>query len=141
MSEDKSIAQSEAELSNQLELDPMFKDRIERLYRLNVYGRWTVICSLWATVGAYSIYELRYPIELIREDFTWAAVKYGLIFQPISAVGLAVCVGMTVGTLVWQSRNAIWGLPKHERERLVKQVCQICKQGSSHPLWKWVVKL
>jgi hypothetical protein len=140
MSEDKSIADSETELPAQIELDPIFKNRIERLYRLNVYGRWTVICSLWATVGAYSIYELRYPIELIREDFTWAAVKYGLIFQPISAVGLAVCVGMTVGTLTWQSRNAIWGLPKHERERLVKQVCQICKQGNSHPLWKWVVK-
>lgn len=140
MSEDKSIAHSEAELPPQIELDPVFKDRIERLYRLNVYGRWTVICLLWVTVGAYSVYELRYPIELIREDFTWAAVKYGLIFQPISAVGLAVCVGMMVSTLIWQSRNAIWGLPKHEHERLVKQVCQICKQGSSHPLWKWVVK-
>jgi hypothetical protein len=140
MSEDKSIAHSEVELAAQIELDPVFKDRVERLYRLIVYGRWLVICLLWATVGAYSIYELRYPLELIREDFTWAAVKYGLIFQPISAVGLAVCVGMTIGTLIWQSRNAIWGLPKDERERLVKQVCQICKQGSSHPFWKWVVK-
>jgi hypothetical protein len=140
MSEDKSIAHSESESPTEIELDPLFKARIERLYRLNVYGRWTVIGLLWATVGAYSLYELRYPIELIREDFTWAAVKYGLIFQPISAIGLALCVGMMVGTLVWQSRNAIWGLPKHERERLAKQVCQICKQGSSHPLWKWVVK-
>jgi hypothetical protein len=140
MSEDKSIANSESESPPEIELDPVFKDRVERLYRLNVYGRWLTIGFLWATVGAYSLYELRYPIELIREDFTWAAVKYGLIFQPVSAIGLAICVGMMVGTLVWQSRNAIWGLPKHERERLVKQVCQICKQGSSHPLWKWVVK-
>jgi hypothetical protein len=141
MSEDRSSAHPEPEPTAEIELDPVFKARIERLYRLNVYGRWVVIGSLWATVGAYSLYELRYPIELIREDFTWAAVKYGLIFQPVSAFGLALCIGMMVGTLVWQSRNAIWGLPKSEHERLVKQVCQICKQGSSHPLWKWVNKL
>ncbi len=139
MPEDSSIEHDEAELPTQIELDPVFKNQIERLYRLHVYGRWAVIGLLWVTIGGYSLWELRDQIELIREDFTWAAVKYGLIFQPISAVGLALCVGITTGTLVWQSRNLIWGLPKPERERLAKQVCQLRKQGSSHPLWKWVV--
>ena len=92
-----------------LELDPVFKNQIDRLYRLHLYSRWVTIVLLWATVGAYSLWELRYPIELIRDDFTWAAVKYGLIFQPIAAIGLAVCVGMMTGTLLWQSRNSIWG--------------------------------
>jgi hypothetical protein len=122
------------------QLDPIFKNQIERLYNLTIYARWCVIALLWLTVGAYSLWELRYPISLIQEYFTWAAVKYGLAFQPIPALGLALCVGMTTGTLVWQSRNLIWGISKKEQQRLAKQVCQIRQQGSSHPLWKWVVK-
>jgi hypothetical protein len=122
------------------QLDPIFKNQIDRLYRLTVYARWFVITLLWLTVGAYSLWELRYPISLIQEYFTWAAVRYGLAFQPIPAFGLCLCVGMTTGTLVWQSRNLIWGIPKKDRQRLTKQVYQIRQQGSSHPLWKWVVK-
>jgi hypothetical protein len=131
---------SVAEVAPEIELDPIFKNQIDHLYRLNVCGRWIVITLLWLTVGAYSLWELRYPISLIQEDFTWAAVKYGLIFQPIPALGLCLCVGMMTGTLVWQSRNIIWGLPKQERQRLIQQVGNIRKQGSSHPLWKFVIK-
>jgi hypothetical protein len=131
---------SGSESAPEIELDPIFKNHIDNLYRLNVYARWIVIGLLWLTVGAYSLWELRYPIGLIQENFTWAAVKYGLIFQPIPAFGLFLCIGVMMGTLVWQSRNLIWGLPKKERQRLIQQVWQIRKQGSSHPLWKWIVK-
>ena len=124
----------------EIELDPIFKTQFARLYRVTVYIRWIVIGLLWLTVGAYSLWELRYPISLIQEDFTWAAVKYGLAFQPIPAFGLALCIGIMTGTLVWQSRNQIWGLPKQEQQRLIKQLGEIRKQGSSHPLWKWVVR-
>jgi hypothetical protein len=34
----------------------------------------------------------------------------------------------------------LWGLPKKERQQLIKQVGEIRKQGDGHPLWKWVVK-
>ena len=125
----------------EIELDPVFKNQIDRLYSLTVYGRWCVIALLWLTVGLYSLWELRYPITLIQEDFTWAAVRYGLSFQPIPAFGLCLCIGIMTGTLVWQSRNIIWGLPSKEQQRLAKQACHIRQQGSSHPLWKWVNKL
>jgi hypothetical protein len=123
----------------EIELDPIFKNQIDNLYRLTIYARWVFIALLWGTIGVYSLWELRYPIELIIEDFTWAAVKYGLVFQPLPAMGLFICVGMMTGTLVWQSRNLIWGLPLSEQQRLARKVCQIRQQGSSHPLWKWVV--
>jgi hypothetical protein len=129
-----------SESASAIELDPIFKNQIDNLYHLHIYGRWLVIILLWLTIGVYSLWELRYSISLIQEDFTWAAVKYGLIFQPIPAVGLCLCVGMMAGTLVWQSRNIIWGIPKKEHQRLTKQVCHIRQQGSSHPLWKWVVR-
>jgi hypothetical protein len=122
------------------ELDPIFKNQMVNLYRLNVYGRWLVIGLLWLTVGVYSLWELRYPISLIQEQFTWAAVKYGLMFQPIPALGLCLCVGVMTGTLVWQSRNMLWGISKKEHQQLIKQVGEIRKQGDVHPLWKWVVK-
>jgi hypothetical protein len=132
---------SDSDSAPKVELDPIFQTQIARLYRVTVYIRWLIIGLLWLTVGAYSLWELRYPINLIQEDFTWAAVRYGLAFQPIPAFGLCLCIGMMAGTLVWQSRNQIWGLPKPEYQRLIKQVGEIRKQGSSHPLWKWVVKL
>ena len=122
------------------ELDPIFKNQIDRLYHLTIYGRWLTLGLLWLTVGAYSLYELRYPLSLVQEYFTWAAVKYGLAFQPIPALGLCLCVGMTASTLIGQSYNSIWGISKPERQRLIKQVAKIRKQGSSHPLWKWVVR-
>jgi hypothetical protein len=122
-----------------LELDPIFKTQIDNLYRLNIYSRWAIIALMWLTIGTYSLWELRYHIGLIQEDFTWAAVKYGLIFNLMPAIGLSLCVGMMTGTLVWQSRNIIWGISKKEQQRLTQQVANIRKQGSSHPLWKWVV--
>jgi hypothetical protein len=127
------------DLDPAIELDPIFQSQIDRLHQLTIYGRWVTIGLLWATVGAYSLWELRYPIELICEDFTWSAVKYGLSFQPLPALGLSLCIGVMAATLVWQSRNIIWGIPKQEQERLSRQVCRIRQQGSSHPLWKWVV--
>jgi hypothetical protein len=124
----------------EIELDPIFKTQIDNLHRLTIYSRWIVIALLWGSIGVYSLWELRYPISLISEDFTWAAVKYGLMFQPLPAVGLFTCVGMTAGTLTWQSRNLIWGISSHDRERLARQVCQIRQQGESHPLWQLVMR-
>ena len=132
-------APSAAESNSEIELDPTFKHQIDNLYRLNLYGRWLVICLMWLTIGIYSLCGLRYPISLIQEEFTWATVKYGLIGAPIPAFGLCLCVGMMTGTLIWQSRNIIWGIPKKEQQRLTQQVGNIRKQGNSHPLWKWVV--
>ncbi len=131
---------ADAEADSAIELDPVFKNQVDRLYRVTVYMRWIVVGLLWLTVGAYSLWELRYPISLIQEYFTWAAVKYGLAFQPVPAFGLCLCIAMMTSTLVWQSRNQLWGLPKKEQQQLIEQVGKIRRQGSSHPLWKWVVR-
>ena len=121
-------------------LDPSFKLQVERLYRLTLYGRWLVVGILWISVGSLSLWGLRYPISLLQEHFTWAAVRYGLYFNRLPAIGLSLCIGMTAAVLVWQSRNIMFGLPKQEQQRLEQQVHQIRKQGASHPLWKWVCK-
>jgi hypothetical protein len=117
-----------------------FQQEIERLHRLTVWGRWLVVSLLWLTVGSVSLWELRSVLELCLEDFTWAALKYGLIFNRIASIGLALCVGMTLAVLVWQSRNILFGRPKTQQRLLEKRVLQIRQQGNSHPLWRWVCR-
>jgi hypothetical protein len=115
-----------------------FQQEIERLHQLTVYGRWLVVGMLWLTVGSLSLWGLRYPISLILDHFTWAAVRYGLAFHRLSAIGLAVCVGSTLGVLIWQSRNILVGLSDREKKRLEQQLYRIRQQGPTHPLWKFI---
>jgi hypothetical protein len=120
--------------------DLVFQQEVERLHRFTVYARWSVVGLLWLTIGSLSLWGLRYPISLMMDYFTWSALRYGFVFHRLPALGLAVCLGSTVGVLVWQSRNILMGLPQPERKRLEKQVCRIRQQGPSHPLWKFVCK-
>ncbi|WP_421657382.1 hypothetical protein [Leptothermofonsia sp. ETS-13] len=125
-------------MSNPEVLDSTFQQEVERLHQLMVWGRWAVVGVLWLTVGALSLWGLRYPISLVLDHFTWAAVRYGLAFHRLAAIGLAICLGSTLGVLIWQSRNILMGLPQREKRRLEQQVCRIRQQGPSHPLWKYI---
>jgi hypothetical protein len=133
--EDQTFPTPEAAVSNP---DPTFQLQVEKLHRLTVYSRWLVVGLLWISVGSFSLWGLRYPISLLQEHFTWAAVRYGLYFNPLPTFGLSLCIGVTTSVLFWQSRNILLGLPKQEQRRLEQQVGRIRQQGPSHPLWKWV---
>jgi len=115
-----------------------FQKQVQKLHELTVYGRWFFVGFLWLTVGLASLWGLRSEIALWSQYFTWVAVRYGLYYNPLSAFGLAVCIGMTVSVLVWQSRNILLGLPQQERQRLEKHVLRIRQQGETHPLWRWI---
>lgn len=121
------------------ESDPLLAQQMRRLHQVTVQGRWSVTIAAWLTIGLLSLWRLRSEFALWREYFTWAAVRYGLAFNPLSAIGLATCVGLTVSVLLWQSRNILFGISQRQVQRLKKQVLQIRQQGSSHPLWKRVM--
>ena len=95
---------------------------------------------MWISIGSFSIWGLRDEIALWIENFTWAAVRYGLYFHRWPTLGLGLCLGMTLAVLTWQGRNIVRGLPLREKRRLEEQVRRIRQQGSSHPLWKWVCR-
>lgn len=120
--------------------DSSFVGQVERLHRLTVYARWLVVVFLWLTLAPLCLWDLRAEIELLRDYFTWSSVRYGLLFHPFATLGLGLCVGITLGVLIWQSRNILFGMPVTERQRLEKLVYRIRQQGYSHPLWKWVCK-
>ncbi len=125
-------------MSHSDSLDPKFQAAVERLHRLTVLMRWITVLGLWLTIGALSLWAMQYPISLLQQHFTWAAVRYGLAYNFFPAVGLGLCVGFTVSTLVWQSKTILLGRSKSEQRRLERTVVKIQQQGKSHPLWKWI---
>ncbi len=121
-----------------VELDPIFKQQVQKLYNLILYGRWLVVAFLWLSVGSLSLWGLRYEIALWLQYFTWVAVRFALYYNPLPTIGLTVCLVMTISVIVWQSRNILLGLPPEEQRRLEQQVQKIRQQGATHPLWKWI---
>jgi hypothetical protein len=115
-----------------------FQQEIQRLYKLTLYGRWLFVGLLWLTVGSLSLWGLRSEIALWMDYFTWAAVRYGLAYNRVYTFGLAFCIGITTSVLVRQSQHLLFGMPEHEKKRLLQKVNQIRKQGPSHPFWRWV---
>ncbi|HEY9844832.1 MAG TPA: hypothetical protein V6D03_01405, partial [Candidatus Caenarcaniphilales bacterium] len=92
--------------------DASFRQEVERLHQLSVLGRWRTIGLIWLTIGTLSLWALRTEISLWIDYFTWAAVRYAIIYNRFPALGIAFCLGMTVATLVWQSRNILLGRPR-----------------------------
>jgi hypothetical protein len=121
-----------------VELDPIFKQQVQKLYNLILYGRWLVVAFLWLSVGSLSLWGLRSEIALWLQYFTWVAVRFALYYNPLPTIGLTVCLVMTISVIVWQSRNILLGLPPEEQRRLEQQVQKIRQQGATHPLWKWI---
>lgn len=121
-----------------VEVDPIFKQQVQKLYQLIVYGRWLVVALLWLTVGSLSLWGLRSEIALLLQYFTWVAVRFGLYYNPLPTLGLTFCIVMTISVIVWHSRNILLGLSPQEQKRLEQQVHKIRQQGATHPLWKWI---
>lgn len=117
---------------------PKLSPELVRLHELTVWGRWGFVLCLWLTIGILSLWGLRGEFALWMQYFTWSAVRYGFAYNPVPTFGLGLCTGLTVATLVWQSRNILLGLPAPEKQRLERQVQRIQQQGPSHPLWRWV---
>ena len=128
--------QPESEVPDYLQFD--LDAAADRLYRLTIVGRWLLVLCLWLTLGTWSLWSLRNSIALLQEYFTWSAVRYGLIFHPIPAIGLVTCIAITLSVLIWQSRNILWGLPLRDRDRLKQKTIAIRRKGRRHPLWRWV---
>jgi len=135
-----SSSNSNTDQDETLQRDPAFTQAIDRLHRLNVIGRWLTLLILWLTVGGWSLWQLRKTWQILQDYFTWSAIRVGLMFHPIAAVGLGLCIGLTLSTLIGQSRNLIWGLPDYEQAALRGRVLKIQQQGRSHPLWNRVWK-
>ncbi|NES71141.1 MAG: hypothetical protein F6K24_41025, partial [Okeania sp. SIO2D1] len=90
-------------------IDPKFAIQVERLHRFSVYCRWLFVITCWLSFGVFGIWGLRKEIELWQEYFTWVALRYAIVYNPVSTLCISFCMGVTAGVLVWQSRNILIG--------------------------------
>ncbi|HEY9700418.1 MAG TPA: hypothetical protein V6D10_24395 [Trichocoleus sp.] len=120
--------------------DLNFERQVQRLHQAMVYGRWSLVLLLWFVVAPFCLWDLRSEIALLRDYFTWTAVRYGIVYHRIAAFGLSLCIGFTVATLIWQSRNLLIGIPSAQRKQLEREVIRIRTQGKTHPFWNWICK-
>ncbi|WP_035985438.1 hypothetical protein [Leptolyngbya sp. KIOST-1] len=117
---------------------PTYPEPLERL-RAIVLRRWWIVSGLlWLTVAPLSLWSLRPEILQLRQHFTWATVRLGLAYNRPAAVGLGLCVGLTVALLIAESRYLLWGMTLAERQRLEQLRDRIAAQGPSHPLWRQI---
>jgi hypothetical protein len=98
------------------------------------------VLGCWLGIGSASLWVLWDDIALMRQYFTWTALRYALAFNYWPSIGLAFCLAITGAVLVWQSRNIILGLSPREKLRLEQRVRKIRDEGSRHPLWRWILK-
>ncbi len=125
--------------SSSLERDPQFQEQVRRYHTLLVKGRWLVVTGWWLILGIPSVWQLRSPLLLLLNHFTWSGLYYSLYFRPLQAIGLSSSIGLTTAVLVWQSRNILFGWPPRYQQSLERKVYRIRQQGPSHPLWPWVM--
>lgn len=119
--------------------NPELAIQVQRLHRLQVCGRWLGVMISWLVVIPFVAWQLQEEISLMRDHFTIAAVRYALIFNPVSAIAIGFCLGLTTAVLLWQSGNILFGFSSQYRNHLEKQVRRIRRRGKSHPLWRWVI--
>jgi hypothetical protein len=109
---------------------------LERLRGLVMRRWWWRTLGLWLTVGTVSLWALRQEFLSLLQHFTWTALRYGLAYHRLAAIGLGLCVGLTVALLIGESRHILFGLSDSERQRLQRLHHQIEQQGQRHPLWQ-----
>ncbi|MEM7769730.1 MAG: hypothetical protein AAF327_04385 [Cyanobacteria bacterium P01_A01_bin.37] len=115
--------------------DPDFHHELELLHQRSIQSRWLGLGLLWVVVGPVSVWRVRDDIALMVDHFTWASLRYTLAFNPLASLGLVLCFSLTMGVLLWQSRNIFLGLSEHDLKDLEQRLLRIRQQGESHPLW------
>lgn len=119
--------------------DSNLNKQIEKLHKINIYGRWLFVLICWITLAPFGLWEMRETISLCQQYCTRSTIKYGLQFNPFGAVAITFCIAITTAVLIRQSIYILkGGLSPKEKFYLEKQVRKIQAKGPKHFLWKWV---
>ena len=118
-----------------MDLDHSQKKQLQQLRTILWRRWWLTVLGLWLAVGSLRLWNLRPEIILLRQYFTWTALRYGLLYHRLVALGLGLCLGLTVALLLAESRYLLFGLAKEEQQRLETWLQRINRQGPRHPLW------
>jgi len=117
-------------------LSPPMQNAVQQLHRWEQRRRWLQVALLWLCLFPLCLWLLRYHVGLLRDYFTWSAIRYGLAFNPIPATGLVLTFCLTVSSLLSHWFYQTYGLSSTEVRRLEKRAARIQAKGQGHPLWK-----
>lgn len=115
-------------------LDPDLRQAVLQRYAWEQRRRWFVLAILWLVGVPLCLWLLRYHLGLLQEVFTWAALRYGLIFNPKPAIALLATLLLSATSLISWGVHRHFGLSRAEVKRLEKQVRRIQTRGKQHPL-------
>ncbi|MGK7946559.1 MAG: hypothetical protein AB4058_19030 [Microcystaceae cyanobacterium] len=121
-----------------LDNSPNLAKAVEKLHHLSLYLRWLLVGFCWLIVIPLALWQLREDIALMREYFTWSALRYTLTYSLVPAFFLFASVGITLAVLLRHSQLILRGLRPEERAKLEQQAKNIYRIGPRHPLWKWL---
>lgn len=99
---------------------PRYAPALTTLWRTWMNRWWGFTLGLWFTVAPASLWRLRATWQQLSDVFTWSALRYGLAFNRGAAIGLGLCLGMTVALLLSETRHLYWGLSRRERHHLLR---------------------
>lgn len=114
-------------------------EQVTRLNRLRFYTRWLLVLTSWLTLVPFGIWQMRETVSLCQQYCTWAAIRYGLEFNPLGAMALCLSLAITTSTLIWHSCYILeGGLSSKEKYYLQQKVMKIKSRGSKHILYKLI---
>lgn len=111
---------------------------IARYCGLTLFLRWVVVAGCWLLLGGWGVWQIRQGIALAWEHFTWAAIRYALVFHPLATLALAFCWGLTAAVLVRHSLELLEKRSPKENYRLRQTVAAIRDRGPQDWRWRWV---
>jgi hypothetical protein len=112
-----------------LKLEP----KVKKVYQINLYRKWRIVAICWLTLGIFSIWELRHEIALWQDYFTWSALRYALAYHRLASLSFSICLGLTIGLLISQCRDILWGISEQEKYRLTQELEKLCNSGKFNP--------
>jgi Zn-dependent protease len=120
-------------------MDSELDQQVNKLRRIDMLVRWSLILLLWLTIGAWSCWQMRSSIQQLNEYFSLTGLRYSLFFNLWGGgAGLILCFSLTLSSLLWQLGHSLWKVSPRERQLLEARVRQIQNQGSKHPYWRWI---
>jgi hypothetical protein len=122
----------------EMPIAPELAAMADRLHRLHLQIRWATAVLLWLIAMPIGLWLLRSQLLLLGDYFTWAGLRYGLRFNLIASVLTLLPIAWTLSLLIWQCRNALFGMAEVDRRRLLHHASQVIQQGDRHPLWRWL---
>lgn len=111
---------------------PTSANRDRQIQVLRAWHRRRQQPRLWlASLGLiWSLWDLRAEWALMAEQFTWAALRYAMLYHLLTWLVLLVCLMSLATALI----DRCW--PQRRDRQLQRQLDRILATGTRHPLWK-----